>query len=69
MKCVIKVRKFKHYRNQYFIQWNPFLTTARIATTVAITTDLPIPFVFFISVIQLTSAMSVKIAFLSYNDN
>ena len=25
------------------VQWNPFLTTPRIATTVAITTDLQIP--------------------------
>ena len=30
-----------------FVQWNPFLTTSRIATTVAITTDLQIP-VFFL---------------------
>ena len=34
---------FKHVSRVKSIQWNPFLTTSRIATTVAIMTDLQIP--------------------------
>ena len=38
LKASLSVLRWK-----LLIQWNPFLTTSRIATTVAITTDLQIP--------------------------
>ena len=37
-----------HFGMKSGVQWNPFLTTSQIATTVAITTDLQIPVFSFI---------------------
>ena len=45
---IVRVECWVRLKDQDTIQWNPFLTTSRIATTVAITTDLQVP-VFFLS--------------------
>ena len=44
----LALERFPSIATNEMVQWNPFLTTPRIATTVAITTDLQIPVFFFL---------------------